>query len=235
MPGAAAKNTALMTDYKQDIIQIIHEMAKSRSPYEIFADWTHCMALAIANSQAIFFRDEVWHKREEEYKAIASRYSEDDRKKFSEMLGMLSLIMENEISDVLGQIYMESGMGSKITGQFFTPFHISVLSAQAAMAQYIKSNDDRLIKLQEPSCGGGAMIIAAAKVLHDAGIDYQKRLRVIAQDLDWKGVYMCYVQLSLYGIKAKVVQGDTLSDPYDLKKTDPYRILRTPAEAGMLL
>lgn len=224
-----------MTDYKKDIIQIIQEMAKSHSPYEIFADWTHLMALAIANSQAVFFKDAVWRKREEEYQAIASRYSEDDKKKFSEMLGMLSLIMENEITDVLGQIYMESGMGSKITGQFFTPFHLSVLSAQVGMAEYIDSHDDREIKLQEPSAGGGAMIIAAAKVLHEAGIDYQKRMRVIAQDLDWKGVYMCYVQLSLYGIKAKVVQGDTLSEPYDLKKTDPYHILRTPAEVGMLI
>lgn len=224
-----------MTDYKKDIIQIIQEMAKSHSPYEIFADWTHLMALAIANSQAVFFKDAVWRKREEEYQSIASRYSEDDKKKFSEMLGMLSLIMENEITDVLGQIYMESGMGSKITGQFFTPFHLSVLSAQVGMAGYIDSHDDREIKLQEPSAGGGAMIIAAAKVLHEAGIDYQKRMRVIAQDLDWKGVYMCYVQLSLYGIKAKVVQGDTLSEPYDLKKTDPYHVLRTPAEVGMLI
>ena len=74
------------------------------------------------------------------------------------------------------------------------------------------------------------MIIAAAKVLREKGVDYQKRLRVIAQDLDWKGVYMTYLQLSLLGIRAKVVQGDTLCSPYDQYRTPKNHIMETPAE-----
>ena len=34
------------------------------------------------------------------------------------------------------------------------------------------------------------------------------------QDMDLKGVYMTYLQLSLPGIRALVVQGDTLAKPY---------------------
>lgn len=51
------------------------------------------------------------------------------------------------------------------------------------------------------------MIIAFAKAMAEQGIDYGKCLKVVAQDLDWKGVYMTFVQVSLLGIDAVVVQG----------------------------
>lgn len=45
---------------------------------------------------------------------------------------------------------------------------------------------------------------------------------------------MTYIQMSLLGVKAIVVQGDTLREPYR-KGYDSYRVLRTPAEMGALL
>ena len=91
------------------------------------------------------------------------------------------------------------------------------------------------ITINEPTCGGGAMVIAAAKVLKEKGINYQQAMEVVAQDLDWKGVYMCYVQLSLLGISAICVQGDTLANPYDPARTERSKILRTPKKAGVLI
>ena len=78
------------------------------------------------------------------------------------------------------------------------------------------------------------MILAVAAVLKEKGIDYQKCLDVVAQDLDWNGVYMTYIQLSLLGIPAVVVQGDTLTDPYR-KGYEGRRIFRTPAKMGILI
>ena len=70
--------------------------------------------------------------------------------------------------------------------------------------------------------------------LLEMGINPQKVLRVVAQDLDWTGVYMTYVQLSILGIDAIVVQGDTLVEPY--KRGYPEeRIMRTPKNMGLLL
>ena len=88
--------------------------------------------------------------------------------------------------------------------------------------------------MNEPSRGSGGMIIAAAKVLKDRGINYQNVLKAVAQDLDWKAVYMCYVQLSLLGIDAVVVQGNTLSDP-DWRTRPKECIFRTPKNMGMLI
>lgn len=78
------------------------------------------------------------------------------------------------------------------------------------------------------------MIIAAAKVLKDRGINYQNVMKVVAQDLDWKAVYMCYTQLSLLGINAVVVQGNTLEEP-DWRTRPKECIFRTPKNMGLLI
>ena len=78
------------------------------------------------------------------------------------------------------------------------------------------------------------MMIAIAQVAKEHGIDYQRKLHIIAQDLDYNGVYMTYVQLSLLGIKAIVVQGDSLRESYR-KGYDERRVYRTPAEMGAFL
>ena len=66
------------------------------------------------------------------------------------------------------------------------------------------------------------MVIAAAKILQEEGVNYQKVMDVVAQDLDWKGVYMCYVQLSLLGYAAVVQQVDALAlKPFDVARYTP--------------
>lgn len=224
-------------DHKKEIIKIISSMSGSRSEYEIFSDWIRCMAIAIENSTHVF-RNEIWKEREKLYKDTMNRYTLEERQKFPEMLAHLTLAFEEGLDDILGKVYMEFGMGSRVTGQFFTPFNVSEmvarLSLETIIEQYEKGELEKITVL-EPSCGAGGMIIAAAKVLQQRGINYQQAMDVVAQDLDWKGVYMCYVQLSLLGISAICVQGDTLSDPYVPGKTEQSHILQTPKKAGMLI
>lgn len=80
------------------------------------------------------------------------------------------------------------------------------------------------------------MIIAVTKAIKEKDIDYQRAMKVVTQDLDWKAVYMTYVQLSLLGISAVVIQGDTLQEPLRrMKEYPPERIFRTPRKKGMLI
>ena len=158
--------------------------------------------------------------------------------KIAELTGLLIETLEEGPDDILGDVYMKADMGSKAAGQFFTPFHLSELSARVGLIgmidEYKAGKLDR-ITISEPACGGGAMILAAAKVLYESGINYQTAMEVVAQDIDWKGVYMCYVQLSLLGISAICVQGSTLEEPYDPDRTERSHILRTPRKAGLLV
>ena len=109
-------------------------------------------------------------------------------------------------------------MGNKQTSQFFTPFNLSELTAR------LRIERGEQVFLNEPASGGGAMILAAAKIMKENGDNYQNLLQVVAQDLDWNGVYMTYIQLSMAGIVAKVIQGDTLKN----EAPSPAQILYTP-------
>lgn len=216
-------------DRKKEIIKKINTLSGSKSPYDIFCDWVKLMALAIQN-RCCLIQNQIWNSREEEYIKTIAPYG-DQGIEFVQMFGMLAETMETGMSDTLGEIYMESGCGNKNTGQFFTPFHLSEATARIAL---IGEDGSRTTKINEPSCGSGGMIIAAAKVLKDRGINYQNVLKAVAQDLDWKAVYMCYVQLSLLGIDAVVVQGNTLLDS-DWRTRPKECIFRTPKNMGLLI
>ena len=212
---------------KREIIKMLNSMSGSRSTYDVFSDWVKLMALSIQNSCQIF-HDAIWNAREGEYLKTITPYGTDGMK-FVEMAGMLAETMETEMSDFLGEIYMESGCGNKNTGQFFTPFHLSYACARLSLCG---KDHSKPIAINEPSCGGGGMIIAAAKTLKDCGVNYQCSMKVVAQDLDWKAVYMCYVQLSLLGINAIVIQGNTLTETWNSRPKEC--IFRTPKNMGIM-
>lgn len=225
------RNNVGVVNRKKEIIKMIEKISGKYSAYEVFTDWIRCCALAVSNS-VTFFHGKVWRDREQIFLDTMRKYTPEEQKILSEMTALLTLALEYEMTDVLGQIYMEAGMGSKAAGQFFTPFHLSLACAKLAVQE---PDENGIYTINEPSCGGGGMIIAAAVALRDGGVDYQRKMRVVAQDLDWKGVYMCYLQLSLLGINAVCVQGNTLTEPYVKGKTDPAHILYTPAYMGVLL
>ena len=217
-------------DEKKEIINRINKIAGKYSSYEVFTDWIRCCALSMSNAVTGRWM-KIWADREKMYMDTVCRYTKDEVHMFSEMLGLLAMALEKDMEDVLGNIYMMSGMGSKSSGQFFTPFHLSELVAECSVCD---ADEDGKYRINEPSCGGGGMIIAAAKVLKARGIDYQKKIDVVAQDLDWKGVYMCYLQLGLLGIPAVCVQGDTLAEPY-VPGYPCERVMYTPAKMGVLI
>lgn len=218
---------------KFEIIRCIQVNSGKWSVHQLFHDWVTCLAIAIQN-RCCRKHDTVWQAREQQFHNIMSNYTESEQDIFAEMTAFLELAMEEEIADILGEVYMESNGGNKFAGQFFTPFSLSLLDAKLAIpADY---GGKEILHLHEPSCGAGGKILAVASVLHDRNINYQRRMRVVAQDLDWLAVSMTYVQLSLYGIDAVVAQGDTLTEPYH--QSSPYppeRVMRTPKNMGVLI
>lgn len=221
-----------MGSAKKEIVESIQKMSGKYTPDMIFSDWIMCSAMAIYNPCCLI-HDSVWENREEQYINTMRKYTLEERKEFVRMLKLLSDAFQEKMSDILGEIYMESGAGSRRTGQFFTPFHISKLVAECELANVAIAENEKY-EIYEPSVGGGGMIIAIAAVLKERGVNYQRCMKVVAQDLDWRSVYMAYVQLSLLGMDAVVVQGDTLQHPYD-EHTEESHILRTPMNMGVIL
>lgn len=198
------------------IIDNINRMAGKYTPHQVFADWVEMSALSIAQSI------EPDEEREKAFFNIAIKYSKDDFLILGCMLGRLSSLLENNLDDYLGKIYMELSSGNSHTGQFFTSFHICKMMAGVALADY----DGGTEYLNEPSSGGGANILAYAKVMKEKGYNYQQLLEVKAQDLDYKCVYMTYVQLSLAGVNAEVVQGNSVEGKHNVVLHTPMYVIR---------
>lgn len=194
-----------MENMSDKIIKTIQSMIGKYGVYNIFEDWVRMIALAYANQ--IFFSQ----KREDEYLEIMKRYDDAEKAKLYEMYAWLLEWAEEQMTDMLGYIYMHLELGSKAHGQFFTPYHVCQMMAK--MQKY----DGKVIKVNEPSCGAGGNIIALAEALKEQGINYQQKMEVVCQDIDTKAVYMTYVQMCLYGIPAIVYQANTLSDPEGLQ------------------
>lgn len=214
---------------KEEIVKIIQKMSGKYSAYVVFSDWVTMLALAIQNS-CMLIHDELWRKREQQYLEIVNRYTGEEVQEFLKLNALLVKWIEAELSDWLGTIYMESGAGNKSTGQFFTPFHLSVLTSKLGLRKDISKENPLVIN--EPSAGGSGMIIASALELQSRGLNYQNCMKVVVQDLDWLCVYMSYVQLSLMGIDAEVVQGNTLAEPYTSDAYPKECIFKTPKRMG---
>ena len=208
---------------KREIAKNIIKLSGKYTTYTVFTDWVKIVALSIANSSTLV-HDKIWRQREEQYLQVINKYSKEEQSILADMMGKLITAFENETYDILGEIYMEAECGNKSTGQFFTPYHVSVLCAGMLLEN--KITEDKEITINEPSCGGGGMIIAYLNLLKKQGINYQKNVKVVAQDIDWNSVYMCYTQLSLLGVKAIVCQGDTLTDP-EIREYPKERIFET--------
>lgn len=198
------------------IVNKISSMSGQYHPHNIFQDWVQMMAISISNQ--VIYNQHL----EDQYISIAKKYSNDELIELSKLEAVLVELFENKIHDYLGEIYMKLDAGSKRTGQFFTPFHICELMAQISLVNY----KGDIVTLNEPSVGGGGNVLAYAKIMLDKGINYQEKLKVIAQDLDYKCVFMSYVQFSISGINACVIQGDTLMGDCNLKLYTPMYLIK---------
>ncbi|HFD4165971.1 TPA: N-6 DNA methylase [Pseudomonas aeruginosa] len=177
--------------------------------WQVFADAVAFMAFAISNSCDMRMRDE----RERRYMEGIGRYSSAEQARFPQIFQALCETLEAKPGDILGKIFEELGLANADRGQFFTPFHIGQLMAQLLIDPVKQASEIKrwgFITLNEPACGAGAMVIAFAQSMFERGINYQQHLHVTAQDIDERAVHMAYVQLSLLGVPAVVIHGNTL-------------------------
>lgn len=128
------------------------------------------------------------------------------------LLGEAIIEHTNAPSDILGRIFHGLSLHDKWKGQFFTPDHICRF-----MAHIVGLPKESELSAQKPytvcdsCCGSGAMFIGYLNALREEGLDYSNGILMKAQDIDIRCVWMCYIQLSLYGVPAVVVHGNSLT------------------------
>lgn len=198
--------------HKAEIAKLMRGLAGRHDLWRIFSDFVEMAACSIAN--AVDRSNPDRDAREARYMEIVKAYTRDELELFPRMLAHLTEALTFAPGDVLGELFMELDLGSKWHGQFFTPYSVCQLMARLTLGDTdaMKAEVERkgFVTVNEPACGGGAMLIAMAEAMQEAGVNYQQRLHVTAQDLDLKAVHMAYIQLSLLHVPGYVIHGNSL-------------------------
>lgn len=198
---------------EKEFIDLFKELTTSRSDWQVWSDLMAVMACTLSN---VLDTDEKRKAdREKEYKDSIARLGgvEIPAKVFTVVTQALE---RDPDQDFLGRLYMNLGLGSHWKGQFFTPFSISQLMAEIDLHRD-EVNDEieksGWISVNDPSCGAGSTLIAAASALRMQHINYQQATAFVGQDIDRVAAQMCYIQISLLGCPGYIVVADTLTDP----------------------
>lgn len=129
--------------------------------------------------------------------------------------------------DILGDLYMEirSRWGKSALGQYFTPQIVCDMMAIMTLSEMPCSpdKDQRFIRVMEPTCGAGTMLLSTLRALSNAGpADVLLSYSFTAIDLDSLCASMTAVQLLANAAvhdrplgELIVFQGDSLRPPSD--------------------
>lgn len=180
--------------------------ARYHHRYKVWKDFIEMSGIALHNAIPMQRCEEL----EKRYMDIVGQYERDDVYAMKDLFQMLPDIFASEIDDHLGKLFMELEISNDHLGQYFTPFCLSSLCAKLAWDESAMLKGD-YVTLSEPSIGSGGMVLAFAKAMREQGYNYQKQLYVHGIDLDPTAAWMCYIQLSLYGIPAEINIGNTLT------------------------
>lgn len=203
-------------DYLKEFTTKLENLDRSKNIATVFKDFLTLCTCALAQP---FYRSD---KLEQIYLDTVKTYTKEQANEFSQMLALLVSALENEFQDFLGKVYMSLKIGSSANGQFFTPYCVSKMMSEInfiEVEEKLKAND--FITLSDPCCGSSGMIIAFAETMKNNNYNYQKQLFVEVIDIDEMCFMMSYIQLSLYGIPARVMLGDSLAWKFQ-------RVLYTP-------
>lgn len=207
-------NTA--DEHQQAVVHTIRSLSNMHGLERTWSDWVEMCALSIANA----VDRSQFEQREKRYMEIVRRYDQASLQQLAKAFAQLVECWDDRVTsgrfgDVLGSTFMMLDMGNAGTGQFFTPYEVSRLMASMIMGDHKalagQVETRGFLRLMEPACGAGGMIIASAHAAHDAKINYQQAMHVTAIDIDQRCVHMTYVQLALLNIPAVVIHGNALT------------------------
>lgn len=203
-------------DSCKELVKALHSISYSHSIHEVFQDWLAISAIAISN--AVDWKQQK--QREEVYMEIIQKYTKPEQEKLAEAFALLVLALQNEQdihgpTDILGQVFHALELHSKYKGQFFTPPQVCEMMGMIALdgENLVRTIEKKgYISVCEPCIGSGGMILGAAKAMANQKLNYQTQMLVTGIDIDIKCVQMAYLQLSLLGIPAVIIHGNSLTD-----------------------
>lgn len=214
-PPAAPRLMSIDTARKQ-FIRLFNQTARHLHRWDVFSNFVR-----LAASELDIARIRTPENIEQSGK-ICARYNADDIRNFHELFNLMVNALEAKFHDFIGSIFMELELGSGGMGQYFTPY-----SVQSMMARMLipgiqeKIAREGIATISDPACGSAGMIIAYAECLLEADVNPSAHLFASCIDIDPIAADMAFIQLSLLGIAAEVVTGNTLTMQFNRVRYTP--------------
>lgn len=209
-----------MTDYIKDFLKCLESIDYTKRRFDIFQDFLTLSTISLAN---VILKDK---DLENQYLEIIEQYKKPE--KLSELLTITILALEEKTQDFLGNVYMNGDFGNKKSGQFFTPYHVSQMMSEVVFDKNtVKQTieEQGFIKVSEPCCGAGGMILAFAETMLKHNINPQQYMIFQGIDIDINCCRMSFIQTSLMGLTGEIVHGDTITLNCWQKFVTPMTIL----------
>ncbi|MCC6455182.1 MAG: N-6 DNA methylase [Caldilineaceae bacterium] len=206
---------AAVADHTKMFLGMIEKFRYQHNLYEVFRDWTELAAAEVHQlpyHAGVYAKDAAFEAVEAQYMQVAKKYERADFGIFAELLGITRLALATKHQDFLGQCYMRLEINNMRAGQYFTPYEVSLLVTRMCLEKIepVIEENGGWFTLQEPACGSGGMVIAAAQILEERRIG-SGTMYFDATDIDRLCSNMTYIQAGLLGLTGVVWHGNTLS------------------------
>ena len=196
--------------YRGELVDEIRGLGQSQGLNHVFTTFLEIAATCISAEMDPSNAEE----REKRYEEMTSAMDPKTLNCYAHMLALLAFAIhehEEDPCDILGSIYHELRLNNEWNGQYFTPDNVCRMMAQLVNPVDERPEAEDPIMINEPTCGSGTMVIGAVWAMKQKDFDFRHKSFFVAQDIDIRCVWMAYIQLSLYGIPAVVIHGDTLA------------------------
>ena len=209
-------------EHRRQFVKAFENLARHRDKPDVLADFLELAVCAIRKRTVP--EGPAADAIEEQYMAVVRRNKPEDVRAMPELLAITTLAVQDGGCDFLGQVVGDLGMVTGHMGQFFTPYDVSRMIAEMTLDTVDEIIAEQgFVTVQEPACGAGGMIIAAADVLERKGFDIARQLYVDATDISPTCFKMSYLQASLRGIPATIRRGNTLTlEMFDAAHTPAF-------------
>ncbi|MFN1131277.1 N-6 DNA methylase [Lelliottia nimipressuralis] len=191
---------------RRQFVSVFRDTARNLRRWEVFSDFI-TLAASELDMARIRTPESIERCRE-----ICAKYGESDISNLHELFGLMVCALEAKFHDFLGAIFMELELGDDRNGQYFTPYNVQSLMAKMLMPDVEQTiRREGFVTVSDPASGAGGMIVAYAEFLLEAGYNPSEQMFGSCIDIDPIAADMAFIQLSLLGIPAEVVTGNTLT------------------------
>lgn len=191
---------------RRQFISVFRDTARNLRRWEVFSDFI-TLAAGELDMARIRTPENIERSRD-----ICAKYSGSDISNLHTLFCLMVCALEAKFHDFLGAIFMELELGDDRNGQYFTPYHVQSLMAKLLMPDVEQTiRREGFVTVSDPASGAAGMIVAYAENLMAAGYNPSEHMFGSCIDIDPIAADMAFIQLSLLGIPAEVVTGNTLT------------------------